>query len=140
MIAAVALAFDGVDGFIARRTGSTVGGAYYDEAVDALFIVLLGMGLVALWGWWTVLPGTLYYLFHGIAFFRPAWQHPLPTSKLRNAFAASQGVLLLIAGTPLAQAHWWLGTGAVGLAVIALGCSFGRDFCWLEAHACQPNH
>lgn len=139
-IAAVALALDGVDGFVARRTGSTVAGAFYDEAVDALFILLLGLGLVSLWGLWTVLPGTLYYFFHGVAFFRPAWQRPLPNSKLRNVVAASQGILLLTAGTPLAQAHWWLGTGAVGLAVIALGCSFGRDIRWLEGHAHQPSH
>lgn len=139
-IAAVALALDGVDGFVARRTGSTDAGAFYDEAVDALFILLLGLGLVPVWGWWAALPGALYYIFHGIAFFRPAWQRPLPASKLRNIVAASQGVLLLTAGTPLAQTNWWLGPGAIGLAVIALGWSFGRDIRWFEAHARQPYH
>ena len=131
-IAAVALALDDVDGFVARRTGSTVAGAYYDEAVDALFVLLLGLGLVPLWGFWTVLPGGLYYLFHGIAIFRSAWQRPLPASRLRNVVAASQGVLLLTAGTPLAQAHWWLGVGTAGLALVVLGFSFGRDIRWLE--------
>jgi|GEM_PF-1676026 len=139
-VGAVALALDGVDGFVARRTGSTVAGAIYDEAVDALFILLLGIGLVSLWGLWTVLPGTLYYLFHGVAFFRPTWRRSLPASKLRKTVAASQGVLLLSAGTPLAQTHCWLGLGAVGLALMALSVSFGRDIRWLEASAHQPRH
>lgn len=139
-IAAVALALDGVDGFIARRTGSTVAGAGYDEAVDALFILLLGLGLVSLWGLWTVLPGTLYYLFHGIGLFRTAWRRRLPVSKRRKVIAASQGILLLTAGTPLAQDNWWVGVGAVGLALLALAFSFGRDIRWLEEHAVQQPH
>lgn len=139
-VGAVALALDGVDGFVARRTGSTATGAIYDEAVDALFILLLGIGLVSLWGWWTVLPGTLYYLFHGVAFFRSAWRRPLSASMLRKTVAASQGILLLSAGTPLAQAHSWFGAGAAGLAVLALIFSFGRDIRWLEDSAHQPGH
>lgn len=49
-VGAVALALGGVDGLVARRPGSTVGGAAYDEAVDTLFILLLDIGLVSLWG------------------------------------------------------------------------------------------
>lgn len=138
-LGAVALALDAMDGMVARRYGSTAAGAAYDEAVDALFILVLGLGLVPVWGFWTVLPGALYYLYHAVAIFRSAWQRPLPSSNLRKGIAAAQGVLLLFAGTPLAQEYSWLGLSSLGIAIATLGFSFGKDVRWLELQAHRPS-
>ncbi len=131
-VGAVALALDGIDGVAARHIGTTTAGAVFDESVDALFILLLGLGLISLWGAWTVLPGAIYYFYRAIVFFRPAWRRPLPPSRLRKVIAAAQGILLLSAGSPVAQEYWWFGVGCAGLALVALTFSFGRDVLWLE--------
>lgn len=132
LIGAVALSLDGVDGVIARQTGSTEAGAIYDESVDALFVLILGIVVLPVWGPWTVLPGLMFYLFHAVAFFRRTWQRPLPASTLRKTIAAAQGILLLTAGSPLALTYTWIGIGCVGLALVSLAVSFARDLFWLE--------
>ncbi|SDS90531.1 Phosphatidylglycerophosphate synthase [Brevibacterium siliguriense] len=135
IIGALALALDGVDGFVARRTQITEAGAGFDETVDALFVLILALALVPLWGWWTALPGLYYYVFRCITAFRLRWQQRLPFSQMRKVVAAAQGILLITAGSPLAQAHEWVGFGAAGLALASLTWSFGRDIIWLERHA-----
>lgn len=135
IIGALALALDGLDGFVARRTQVTEAGAGFDETVDALFILILGLALVPMWGWWTALPGMYYYAFRFITVLRPQWQQRLPFSQMRKVVAAAQGVLLITAASPLALAHEWVGFGAAGLALAALTWSFGRDIVWLERHA-----
>lgn len=131
-VGTVALALDAVDGRVARKIGTTRAGAAYDEAVDALVILLLGIGLTPLWGTWTVIPGLLFYVFHAVALWRPAWRFPLPTSLRRKSISAAQGVLLLTAGSPLAQALGWIGLLCVAVALALLVWSFAVDVCWLE--------
>ena len=157
-VAALALALDAVDGQVARRTGRTGAGAAgpapepppagsaagprdtgandagaaYDENVDALVVLVLSLGLVPLWGWWCALPGLLFYAFRAVRRFRPAWRRPLPPSGARKVVAASQGVLLLTAGSPPALAVPPLGVLCAAAALLALGWSFGRDVVWLE--------
>lgn len=136
IVGAVALALDGPDGVVARKTGGTHAGAAYDEAVDALTILLLGIGLAPLWGAWTVIPGLLFYVFHAIALVRPTWRHPLPPSLRRKSTSAAQGVLLLSAGSPLAQAWSWVGLSYVGGALGLVVYSFAADVYWLERRVC----
>ena len=127
-----ALAMDGLDGKIARSTGSTRAGALYDETVDALFILILSVALVALWGPWCLIPGLMYYVFHLVAALRPAWRRRLPPSLSRRVIAAAQGILLLVAGTPIAVAVPPFGVLCVAAAVVSVLYSFGRDIVWLE--------
>ncbi|MEX5274589.1 CDP-alcohol phosphatidyltransferase family protein [Kocuria sp. CPCC 205235] len=132
VLGATALAMDGLDGKIARSTGSTRAGALYDEAVDALFILILSMGLVPLWGPWCLIPGLMYYAFHLMSAFRPTWRRQLPKSLSRRVIAAAQGILLLAAGTPIAVAIPAFGVLCVAAAVVSVLYSFGRDILWLE--------
>ncbi|WP_315277424.1 CDP-alcohol phosphatidyltransferase family protein [Kocuria carniphila] len=132
VLGATALAMDGLDGKIARSTGSTRAGALYDEAVDALFILILSMGLVPLWGPWCLIPGLMYYAFHLMSAFRPTWRRQLPKSLSRRVIAAAQGILLLAAGTPIAVAIPAFGVLCVATAVVSVLYSFGRDILWLE--------
>lgn len=136
LVGAVALALDAADGVAARKTGSTHAGAAYDEAVDALTILLLGIGLTPLWGTWTIIPGLLFYVFHAIAAFRPTWRYPLPPSRRRKSISAAQGVLLLTAGAPLAQAWSWVGPSCIGIALSLVIYSFATDVYWLERRIC----
>lgn len=133
-----ALAMDGADGKIARSTGSTRAGGLYDETVDALFILILSVALVPLWGPWCLIPGLMYYGFHLIGVFRPVWRRPLPRSLSRRVIAAAQGILLLAAGTPIAVDIPPLGVLCVAAAVVSVLYSFGRDILWLERRGAQP--
>lgn len=132
VLGGAALAMDGLDGKIARTTGGTRAGALYDETVDALFILLLSIGVVPLWGLWCLIPGLMYYAFHLVAAFRPAWRQHLPRSLSRRVIAAAQGILLLAAGTPIAVAFPPFGLLCVAAAVVSVLYSFGRDVLWLE--------
>lgn len=141
-VAALGLTLDAVDGKVARNArssdpGCTDAGAAYDESVDALVVLVLSLGLVPLWGWWCALPGLLFYGFRGVTLLRPAWRRALPPSRARKVVAASQGVLLLTAGSPPALAFPILGVLCTGAALLALGWSFGRDIVWLERHRAE---
>lgn len=132
VLGGVALAMDGLDGRIARSAGSTRAGGLYDETVDALFILILSIALVPLWGVWCLIPGLMYYVFHLVAALRLTWRSRLPPSLSRRVIAAAQGILLLAAGTPSAVACPPLGVLCVGTAVVSVLYSFGRDILWLE--------
>lgn len=134
-VGALALILDACDGYVARRTGATSAGADFDESVDALVVLVFSVALIPVWGWWLVLPGTFYYLFRGAVLLRPSWRQQLPPSVLRKTIAASQGILLLTAGSPLALANPSLGITSAVIALAALIFSFGRDILWLERHA-----
>ncbi|WP_145996963.1 CDP-alcohol phosphatidyltransferase family protein [Brevibacterium antiquum] len=137
-VGAAALILDAGDGYVARRTTPTSAGAGFDESVDALVVLILSVALIPVWGWWVILPGTFYYLFRAALFLRPAWRQQLPPSLRRKTIAASQGILLLAAGSPVALANPWFGFTCAVIALVSLVYSFGRDLLWLEQHAGIP--
>ncbi|MGW6291128.1 CDP-alcohol phosphatidyltransferase family protein [Streptomyces sp. NPDC055058] len=129
-LTAVALILDGVDGKVARRTGtSTALGARFDMEVDAFLILVLSVYLSMAMGPWVLLIGGMRYGFVAAARVWPWLNAPLPPSTARKTVAALQGVLLLLAGAELLP-H------AANVAVVALALglllwSFGRDVFWL---------
>ncbi|MFI2436120.1 CDP-alcohol phosphatidyltransferase family protein [Streptomyces sp. NPDC018693] len=129
-LTAVALILDGVDGKVARRTGtSTALGARFDMEVDAFLILVLSVYVSTQLGPWVLLIGGMRYAFVAAARVAPWLNAPLPPSMARKTVAALQGVALLLAGAELLP-H------AVNFAValVALGSlvwSFGRDVLWL---------
>ncbi|MER7485684.1 CDP-alcohol phosphatidyltransferase family protein [Streptomyces sp. NPDC126497] len=130
-LTAVALILDGVDGKVARRTGtSTPLGARFDMEVDAFLILVLSVYVSTSMGPWVLLIGGMRYVFVAAARVRPWLTAPLPPSTARKTVAALQGVLLLLAGAALLP-H----AVNVGVVVLALGLlvwSFGRDVLWLR--------
>ena len=87
IFAAVALALDGLDGWLARyfHTQSTFGAAF-DLEVDALFILTLA--LIA-WelnkvGSWVLLIGVMRYLFLAAGWMFSTLQQPLPPNQRRR--------------------------------------------------------
>ncbi len=128
----VALALDGVDGQVARRTNSTTKlGARFDMEVDAFLILVLSVFVAGTFGWWTIAMGAFRYVFVAASWAWPWLNAPLPPRFSRKVVAAVQGVVLVVATASLLP-------DAVALVVVAaalasLTWSFARDVRWLWA-------
>ncbi|MGC0328532.1 phosphatidylglycerophosphate synthase [Streptomyces sp. SAI-170] len=129
-LTAVALILDGVDGKVARRTGtSTPLGARFDMEVDAFLILVLSVYVSMALGAWVLLIGGMRYAFVAAARRWPWLNAPLPPSTARKTVAAVQGVFLLVAASDLLPRP-----ATAGVVLVALGAlvwSFGRDVVWL---------
>ncbi|WP_089103969.1 CDP-alcohol phosphatidyltransferase family protein [Streptomyces hyaluromycini] len=133
-LTAVALILDGVDGKVARRTGtSTALGARFDMEVDAFLILVLSVYVSTQLGPWVLLIGGMRYAFVAAAKAAPWLNAPLPHSMARKTVAAMQGICLLLAGADLLP-HL-ANLGVVLLALGSLVWSFGRDVAWLWRNA-----
>ncbi|MBC9724380.1 CDP-alcohol phosphatidyltransferase family protein [Streptomyces sp. TRM68367] len=129
-LTAVALILDGVDGKVARRTGtSTPLGARFDMEVDAFLILVLSVYVATQLGPWVLLIGSMRYVFVAAARAWPWLNTPLPPSTARKTVAALQGVLLLLAGAQLLPHAANFAVAALALALLVW--SFGRDVLWL---------
>jgi phosphatidylglycerophosphate synthase len=125
-VAAVALALDGVDGPVARRTGSASElGARFDMEVDAFLLLVLSAVLVPTVGPWVLAIGALRYVFAAAGVLLPWLTAPLCPRFSRKVVAATQGVVLVGAVSGLAPSGV---TVAALLAALAVLCwSFARD-------------
>jgi len=136
VLATVVMLLDGVDGRVARRTGTQTGfGARFDMELDADLIlarsVLVWAGGKA--GAWCLLIGLMRYLFLAAGWLWPALGSELPESDRRRVVCVVQGVVLLVALGPIIP-------GAVATAVVAAGLaalvySFAVDIRWALANA-----
>jgi phosphatidylglycerophosphate synthase len=126
----VALALDGVDGQVARRTGSSSAlGARFDMEVDAFLILVLSVFIGGEFGWWTVAIGAFRYAFLAASWALPWLAAALPPKFSRKVVAATQGVVLVVATAHLLPHAVTL--LAVAGALTLLTWSFGRDIAWL---------
>jgi phosphatidylglycerophosphate synthase len=133
-LTAVALLLDGVDGKVARRTGtSTALGARFDMEVDAFLILVLSVYVSAQLGGWVLLIGGMRYAFVAAARLAPWLNAPLPPSFARKTVAALQGICLLLAGSRLLP--YAANLTVVALSLASLVWSFGRDVLWLRRTA-----
>ncbi|MDR3079481.1 MAG: CDP-alcohol phosphatidyltransferase family protein, partial [Streptomyces sp.] len=129
-LTAVALVLDGVDGTVARRTGtSTALGARFDMEVDAFLILVLSVYVSLAVGPWVLLIGAMRYVFVAAGRVFPWLNGELPSSMARKTVAALQGVALLIAASGLLP--YAATAGLVACALASLVWSFGRDVRWL---------
>jgi phosphatidylglycerophosphate synthase len=129
-LVAVALSLDGVDGQVARRTGSTSAlGARFDMEIDAFLILVLSVFVAGSLGWWTVAIGAFRYVFVAASWACPWLTAALPPKFSRKVVAAVQGVVLVVATAGLLpHAVTFV---AVAAALASLTWSFGRDIGWL---------
>ena len=97
-LAAVALALDAVDGWVARRTGTaTALGARFDGEVDAFLILALSVYVAPAYGAWVLAIGAARYLFLAGEWLLPWMRAPLPPRRWRRVVAAAQGIVLTVA-------------------------------------------
>jgi phosphatidylglycerophosphate synthase len=137
-VTTLALSLDGVDGWIARRTGTaTAFGARFDMELDT-FLMLVLAALV--WrsgrvGPWVLLLGLPRYLFVA-AGWRWRWlRAPLPERMRRKAGCVVQGIALLVCLGPIVPPR--LASVAAALTVVLLYSSFAVDIWWLKTHGPQ---
>jgi phosphatidylglycerophosphate synthase len=129
-LAAVALALDLVDGWIARRTGTaTALGASFDGEVDAFLILVLSVYVAPALGAWVALIGAARYLFLAGEWRLPWMRAPLPTRLWRKVVTAAQGIVLTVAAADVLPRA--LAQSLVGVALALLAVSFGECVWWL---------
>ncbi|MBB4934656.1 phosphatidylglycerophosphate synthase [Lipingzhangella halophila] len=132
-LAAAALALDAVDGYVARRTGTDSAlGARFDMEVDAFLLLVLSVRVAESLGPWVLLIGAARYAFGAAGWAAPWLRAPLPPSFARKTVAALQGIVLVVASADMLPRP--VAAGAVGIALVSLGWSFGRDVRWLWRH------
>ena len=131
-MAIAALCLDGVDGLVARRTGTgTDFGARFDMELDSVLMLVLA-ALVWRSGRldaWILLLGAPRYLFVAAGWLLPWLRAPLPERLRRKAGCVAQGVALVVCLAPIVPA----GLAAMGAAVtlVLLIGSFAVDVGWL---------
>ncbi|WP_345761806.1 CDP-alcohol phosphatidyltransferase family protein [Diaminobutyricibacter sp. McL0608] len=124
-----ALALDAVDGWAARRTGtSSELGARFDMEVDAFLLLVLSAYVAQTMGGWVLAIGLMRYAFVAVGWILPWFNRRLPPRYWRKVVTAVQGIALTVAAAGLLPGI------DVALVVVALGMlveSFGRDVVWL---------
>ena len=131
-LAAAALVGDGVDGIVARRTGTASAfGARFDMELDALLLVVLS---ALLWrsgkvGVWVLLIGALRYLFLGAGWLWRSLRAELPPSARRKTVCVVQGVALVVCLAPVISAAVAPALASAALALLVY--SFAADVRWL---------
>ncbi|SNC68161.1 Phosphatidylglycerophosphate synthase [Marinobacter sp. es.048] len=131
-MALLALVLDGVDGKVARATGSqSEFGARFDMELDALFILGLSVAALALGkaGPWVLALGLIRYAFVAASHFLDWLNAPLPESFRRKTVCVWQIVTLLVAVLPPVNALFASITLATALALLVW--SFFLDIHWL---------
>lgn len=141
LLAVIILIMDGLDGAVARSAGGgTPAGARYDEAADAVVLLVMAFAAALAVGWWALLLGLLRPAFALGGRVRPAWRRPLEPSRRRKVLGIAPGVLLLAALAPWPGAAGEVPAGvelglravpvALGLALVTI--SFALDVRHLE--------
>ena len=134
-LALVALSLDGVDGWVARHTGSaSPQGARFDMELDAFFILVLCLALLLLdrVGPWVLAIGAMRYAFVAASRGWPWLAGELPESLRRKAVCVWQVAALMLALLPAVPdllATWLAATALAGLTL-----SFAVDVRWLYRH------
>ena len=128
LIAIVAALLDGVDGWVARRTGtSSAFGTRFDMETDAALILVLA---ILAWhygkaGAWVLLSGLLRYVFVAAGWLWPWMRNPLSSTLRGKIICVVQIVALIVAMAPMIAPPASSLVAAVGLR--ALSYSFLVD-------------
>ncbi len=126
----VALGLDLLDGFVARRTGTTSAlGAWFDGEVDAFLIAALSVYVAPSVGWWVVAIGGARYGYLVAEWALPWMRRPLPPRYWRKVAAAVQGITLTAVAADVLPPV--LNRAVLVGALAVLAESFGRDVRWL---------
>lgn len=126
-----ALLLDAVDGRVARMTGTaSVEGSLLDTDTDGALVLVLACAVAETVGPWTLAIGLAYYVFLAAGKVRPYLREPLAPRTTRKVIGALQPSALLFALVPGVPPG--LGALGLGLALLLLLSSFGRDVLELE--------
>jgi phosphatidylglycerophosphate synthase len=125
-LAVVALVLDGVDGQVARRTGTSSDlGARFDLEVDAFLILVLSVLVAGTAGSWVLLIGLARYLFVAAGRLLPWLRGSAPPRPWCKVVAVVQGVTLTVVAADVLPLPW--ARLALAVALVLLAESFGRE-------------
>jgi phosphatidylglycerophosphate synthase len=128
-LAVTALVLDGVDGWVARRTGTVSAlGARFDMEVDAFLILVLSVYVAQSVGPWVLAIGAARYLAWAAGSLVPWLGVTVPPRYWRKPVAAIQGIVLTAAVAHLLPAPAM--NAAIAVAFVLLAETFGRDVVW----------
>lgn len=131
-LATLAILLDGVDGWLARRSGmASAFGARFDMEIDA-FSILVMAALVyqsGKAGAWVILSGALRYIFVVVGHILPYLRQPLPPRKRRQTICVIQTVALVICLVPWVTPPWSILWASLALGLLSV--SFAIDIVWL---------
>lgn len=131
-VVTLALALDGIDGYLARkyRQESELG-ARFDMEVDALLILILSVAaaVLAKAGAWVLLIGLMRYGFVAAGWFFPALAADLPPSFRRKLVCVVQVSALCLILVPFVSVPLSSYLAAISLAMLAM--SFAIDTAYL---------
>jgi len=126
------LVLDGVDGWLARRGGTTSRfGARFDMETDALSVLVFTFLLLRAGqaGAWVLAIGLARYIFVGVGWLWPPLARELPSSLRRKTICVVVVAGLLVALAPFVEAVW---AGMIcAAALVLLLSSFAMDCVWL---------
>jgi phosphatidylglycerophosphate synthase len=136
-LASIGLVLDGVDGQVARRTGTVSAfGARFDMEVDAFLILVLSVYVARTTGWWVLAIGLARYLFVAAGWALPWLRGSLPPRYWAKVVAAIQGITLTVAVAGILPDV--VTTVVVLIALGLLAESFGRQIWGLWRQAGSP--
>ncbi|TCN33563.1 phosphoglycerol transferase MdoB-like AlkP superfamily enzyme [Kribbella orskensis] len=124
-LSTVALVLDGIDGRIARRTGTASAfGARFDMEVDAFLILVLSVYAARTTGWWVLAIGAARYVFVVAGWALPWLRGSLPPRYWAKVVAAIEGIALTVAAAGILPDA--VTTVVLLIALGLLAESFGR--------------
>ena len=135
LVAGVALALDGVDGWVARRCRcASAFGARFDMELDAFLILVLCVHLLSMGkaGHWVLAIGAMRYAFVAAMRVWPWLDAPLPERGRRKLVCVWQVASLLLCLLPQVDAR--IAAPLLALALVLLAGSFAVDVRWLFVH------
>ena len=125
----VALALDGVDGRVARGTGTASRfGARFDQEVDAFLLLVLSVHVSRSFGAWVLAIGVARYAYAATGVLLPWLRGPLPPRYWGKVVAVAQGVALAVATAGVLPAA--LTEMLLAAAVAVLAESFTHSVRW----------
>lgn len=126
LLATVAMLLDGVDGRVARRTGTVSElGARFDMETDAFLILVLSVYVGDAMGWWVLAIGLARYAFFAAGWVWPWLRGTAPPRYWCKVVAVLQGAVLTVVTAGPLPALWEV--GLVATALVLLTESFGRE-------------
>jgi CDP-diacylglycerol--glycerol-3-phosphate 3-phosphatidyltransferase len=133
-------ATDGLDGWLARRHGTTRSGAFLDPLADKVLVLGAMLALVAAdrWPLWPVLLVAAREL--AIQAFRSFWARrglAVPASALAKTKTVVQDVAVGLCLLPLTEDDRWVGDAALAVAV-ALTLASGLQYLVAGSRATRP--
>ena len=120
---------DGIDGYLARRQGTTRSGAFLDPLADKVLVIGAMIALVAAGSFWWLPVVVISVREVAISLFRSYWGRrglAVPASNLAKGKTVVQEVAVGFALLPLTASHHWVASTVLWVALVLAVVSGGQ--------------